>query len=295
MLSPARRHAGFTLVELVMVIALSGIVLVMIGVALSRPMEGYLAQNRRTELVDLAAGALVRLSRDVRLAVPNSLRVSADGRALGLMLTHEAGRYRPNRTGSTTLRFSGAAGCSDGLPADDCNAFFLLEPEADLNGEGWLVVNNVGAESNGVPVAGQNLWAYADGGVVTPDGVRFSAVGDPATGETRVSLSGLPTTGFAFNQPSPAWRVYFAREVVGYRCEGGRLWRYVTRTRSPSLPVALPAGAVPLVASVSECAGLFGYQSGSTQRAAILRVRLALGEAGESLRLLQQVHVDNAP
>lgn len=297
--SLARTAQGFTLVELVMVIALAGVVAVMVGVALSRPMEGYLAQGRRTELVDLASGALGRLARDVRLAVPNSLRVSSDGRGLELMLTHVAGRYRPNRAGSQTLRFAGDGTCSDSLPADDCNAFFLLEPNADINGGGWLVLNNVGAESNGVPEPGRNVWAYEPGGVITPDGVGFSSVADAGTAETRVTLTNLPAGGFGFEQPSPAWRVYYAREVVGYRCKGDRIWRYTTDQRSAGLPSSddnsLPAGAVPLVASVATCDQLFGYQPGSTQRAALLRIRLRLSEAGESLELLQQVHVDNAP
>lgn len=97
-----RRLRGFTLVELVMVIALAGLVGVMISTVLSRPMEGFIGQSRRAELVDIAAGALQRMSRDVRLAIPNSLRVSADGQAVELLLIHSAARYRPNRVAGKT-------------------------------------------------------------------------------------------------------------------------------------------------------------------------------------------------
>jgi len=93
-----QRLRGFTLVELVMVIALAGLVGVMISTVLSRPMEGFIGQSRRAKPWDIAAGALQRMSRDVRLAIPNSLRVSADGQAVELLLIHSAARYRPNRT-----------------------------------------------------------------------------------------------------------------------------------------------------------------------------------------------------
>ena len=69
----------------------------MVGAVLSRPLEGFVAQSRRAELVDIGTGALERMSRDIRMAVPGSLRVSADGQALELLLIHSAGRYLPNR------------------------------------------------------------------------------------------------------------------------------------------------------------------------------------------------------
>ena len=69
-----------------MVIALAGLVAVMISAVLMRPMQGFVDQSRRAELVDLAATALNRMARDVRLAVPNSVRVSADGNAVEMLL-----------------------------------------------------------------------------------------------------------------------------------------------------------------------------------------------------------------
>ena len=77
----AARQRGFTLVELILVIVLCGIVAAMVGAVLSRPLEGFVAQSRRAELVDIGAGALDRMTRDIRMAVPGSLRVSADGQA----------------------------------------------------------------------------------------------------------------------------------------------------------------------------------------------------------------------
>ncbi len=76
-----------------MVIALASVVAVMVSSVLSRPLEGFMAQSRRAELTDMAAIALNRMTRDIRLAVPNSLR-QPDANTLELLPIHEAGRYR---------------------------------------------------------------------------------------------------------------------------------------------------------------------------------------------------------
>ena len=80
-----RHRAGFTLVELVVVMIVSGIVASSVGVFMTRPTEGYNDLARRTTLVDAADLAARRLARDVRRALPNSLRVAAGGAALELM------------------------------------------------------------------------------------------------------------------------------------------------------------------------------------------------------------------
>lgn len=289
--------AGFTLVELVMVIAIAGVVAVMIGAVLSRPLEGFVGQSRRAELVDIAATSLNRVARDVRLAVPNSLRVSADGQALELLLIHSAARYRPNRVGSDGLRFSTALAGSCGSSTVDggCNNFQLLDATLDPAGANWLVLYNVGAESGGNPLAGANVWAPANPGVITPSGISFSVQGGAPAGEQLIALNNLPSAEFRFALASPQRRIYLAERVLGYRCAGGQLLRYSYTRLNSSIPATPPAGSDPqaLASQVSACR--FTYQPGTTQRAGLLSMSLTIREEGESLELLQQVHVDNAP
>ncbi len=287
---------GFTLVELVMVIALAGLVAVMVSTVLGRPMETFAAQSRRAELVDLGAGALQRLTRDVRLAVPNSLRVSADGQALELLLIHSAGRYRPNRNDSDGLRFGEAAvGCGSTTADLSCDSVQLLAPSIDLAGARWMVLYNVGAESGGAPVAGANVWKYANPGVITPSGTNFSLRAGPPSDESLVALGNLPPGGFRFALASPQRRLYLAERVVGYRCQGGELVRYTYEQLLENVPAAPPAGSDPQVLTddVSECR--FSYRAGTAQRGGLLSLLLGITQDGESLRLTQQVHVDNAP
>ncbi len=290
------KKRGFTLVELVMVIALAGLVAVMISTVLGRPMESFAAQSRRAELVDLGAGALQRMTRDVRLAVPNSLRVSADGQALELLLIHSAGRYRPNRNDSDGLRFGEAAADCGSTTADlSCDNVQLLAPSMDLDGARWMVLYNIGAESGGAPLAGANVWKFANPGVITPSGTAFSLRTGAPAGESLIALGNLPSGGFRFAMASPQRRLYLAERVVGYRCLNGELVRYSYDQLLESLPLSPPPGSNPqkLTGDVSQCR--FSYRGGTAQRGGLLSVELGIAQDAEVLRLSQQVHVDNAP
>ncbi|MDG9926321.1 type II secretion system GspH family protein [Pseudomonas sp. GD04045] len=290
---------GFTLVELVMVIALAGLVALMISTVLSRPLEGFAGQSRRAMLVDQAAGALNRMSRDVRLAIPNSLRVAANGQAMELLLIHSAGRYRPNRVGSEGLRFSSevAGSCGSSTTGGRCDSVQVLEPGLNLAGVNWMVLYNIGAVSGGVPAPGSNIWASTNNpGVITPTGTTFSLIAGAPAGESQIALGNLPSTGFRFAFASPQRRLYLADAVVGYRCQNGQLVRYSYSNQLPqTIPASPPVGSnpQPVVANVASCS--FVYQPGSSQRSGLLTLTLGLAQAGESLQLLQQVHVDNAP
>jgi MSHA biogenesis protein MshO len=295
----ATRANGFTLIELVLVITLSGIILAMIGAVLSHPLDGFLAQSRRGELVDQAAGAMNRLTRDVRLAVPNSLRVSADGSTVELLLIQNAVRYRANRDDSDGLSFSSeAAGtCASTTVGGRCDTVQVLDGAFDPTGALWMVMYNVGAESGGNPVVGSNLWAPANPGVITPTGTTFSQLAGAPTGESLIAVGNLPPTGFRFAYASPQQRLYLAQTVVGFSCKNGQLLRYTYNQLLSTLPTSPPAGSnpEPLAVNVDCSQTLFTYQAGSTERAGLLSLMLRITLEGESFQLLQQVHVDNAP
>ncbi len=302
-----RRLRGFTLVELVMVIALASVVAVMVSSLLSRPLEGFMAQSRRAELTDMAAIALNRMTRDIRLAVPNSLRVSdSDGDGYGdtleLLPIHEAGRYRanqlPNASGNIDLNSVRYDPPRCPPPPGTCQIEVLSPLDKPRVEESkWMVIYNIGAGSASAPQAGANVWAYGKPGVITPTGVGFGLEpAQPPENKQKLVLSGVQLDGFGFAYASPQHRFYLAKEVVGYKCvtEDGE-----TSLRRASFSDLRAAGTYEygnarwLVGSVSRCR--INYKPGTNTRNALVTIELGVKKGGEEVVLLQQVHVDNAP
>src|SRR5882757_4601532 len=85
---------GFTLVELVITIAVGSVVVAFMAMFIVTPMTIYTSQTRRAALVDAADSTLRFIGRDLRAALPNSVRVNASGNALELLATADGARYQ---------------------------------------------------------------------------------------------------------------------------------------------------------------------------------------------------------
>jgi MSHA biogenesis protein MshO len=79
-----RSAAGMTLIELVIVITLSAICVTFMTMFVVTPINAYNAQTQRAQLVDAADSALRLLSRDLRAALPNSVRIANERRTSSL-------------------------------------------------------------------------------------------------------------------------------------------------------------------------------------------------------------------
>lgn len=291
-----RRRAGFTLVELVVVMIVSGIVASSVGVFMTRPIEGYNDLARRTTLVDAADLAARRLARDVRRALPNSLRVAGGGAALELLHTVEGARYR-------AVPGVNPGGADHTAPSDVLSFF----GDASWNALGRLQALSF---SYGTPLpAGHRVAIYttdanltwsdaatgADPGVLSPAATSITIVDDGD--EDRIVLSAAHQFRFA----SPGRRLYVVDEPVSYLCDVGagtltRFSGYALASAQPTDPGAAPLAAAAAGVVTSRVAGCsFTYQPGTSQRAGTVTLDLSLSEAGETIRLLRHVHVGNVP
>ena len=175
----------------------------------------------------------------------------------------------------------------------------------------WNVLGRFGALAftYGVPLsAGHRVAVYPTGAAVYADaelGSNPGTITPAATSitvqvdddEDQVVLDSL----FTFRFESPQQRLYIVDTPVTYLCDlgAGTLTRYSgypIRQTQPILPTVPPlsAGASARVADrVTAC--VFSYQPGTSQRSALVTLELTVAEAAEQVRLLHQMHVENAP
>lgn len=296
MVTNYRAESGFTLVEAIMVIVITGILAGMVAVFIKAPVDSYFDMARRAELTDIADTATRRMVRDIRLALPNSVRnpTSGSDQCIEFMPTKAGGRYRASQTSvpdGDILDFSGVDASFDmlGLNAD-------MPASSQIVKDDIVVVYNDGFTGD----------AYTGSNAVKVDSV---GAGDTA-GTSKISLVaagvGTPFNGKTFPTASPANRFQVLSKdehVVSYACSGGTLFRYSRSLTSawakPADCAAMVAGAAAatLATGVSSCSIVYqapgsGLGGG---RFGIVSISLAVTQAGESVNLYQQVSVGSTP
>jgi MSHA biogenesis protein MshO len=267
----SRFQRGFTLIEAVIVIALTGIIAAMVAVFIREPVQGYFDTVRRAELTDVADTAARRISRDLHLALPNSVR-SSNPLAIEFLLTRTGGRYRAELD-------TGTEDILDFTAAD--SSFDLLGPPVTFAAGDQVVVYNLG-------ISGAD--AYEGNSASTHNRRPYAgAVGAPLSNVAITSANALP---FA----SPGNRFQVVDGPVSYVCDlgAGTLRRYSGYAIVPAQAIPPVGGSSALLAkNVSGCS--FTYQAGVTQRSGLVAIQLALTQDGETVSLHHEVHVSNVP
>lgn len=289
-----RREKGFSLIELIIVIVISGIISGIVTRFITQPVQGFIDLSRRATLVYSAESAIRRMQRDIRRALPNSIRVSGGGTAIEMIQTVEGARYRANPAPPP-------ADPSDRLEFETADTHFdVLGNLSSIGATGLRVaVYNTGdVDASGVPARGKNAYAQANAitgkNVVTPAGTAIT-ISDSGNNEDHINIAG----GFLFTSKSPANRVYLVNSGVSYICSSGQLRRYsnydFTNATQPNPPSSLDIENALMADNIANCS--FTYDAGSASRSGLMTLDLTVSDAatGESVRLLHQVHVDNAP
>ena len=293
----ARRRSGFTLVELIAVITLSSILGLVVWRNLSLPIRGFVDVKQRTAIVAMARLALGRMSRELTLALPNSVRISSDGLALEMLRTSAGGRYRaeavPSDAASNPLNLSATSDSFQTLGTwtiptsvrTSADVTACLAGSADC-----LAIYNTGIPSScAAQSAGTrtNAWCGDNlAGIV-------SAVA--ATGVITVNRA---AAGTVWPTGSPEQRFFVVDTAVSFICSGTSLRRYSGYALTSTQPIPPSVTGNLLADSVAACA--FSYQAGSATRAGLVNLSLTLSVTNpdgvvEKITLFDQVHLPNSP
>lgn len=282
-----KRSRGFTLVEMIMVIVITGIIGGMVAIFIRAPVQGYMDSARRADMTDIADSALRRIARDLRMALPNSVRITTVGSNtfLEFIPTIGGGRYRDSTDSlgaGNILNFSAADTSFDVLGAmppvatgDQIVIYNLGIPGADAYAGNTAATHNrravSGVAGNVISITSGNALPFDscvyEGGFVV-GGCRFQVV------QTPVTYVCIPAAGGV----------------------GGTLTRWQGYVIQSSQPATLPGAGTSSVMANNVSACTFAYDASVVaQRSGLVTMHLTITEQGESVSLYGATHVSNMP
>ena len=260
-----RANAGFSFVEMVVVIAVLGILAAGSVRFLHFAAEGYGAAGGRSELSNTASTAIARMAIEVEDALPNSERVS--GGCLEFVPVTSVTRY-------LTLPLASAG-----------STLLLVAP--DTSGATLAAARLVVDATSSARLYDTSLGHVTPLAVFTP----------PDAGGVVTATLSAPYT---FASESPQRRVYLVAAPVSFCVDGTRLFRYTNYGWLLSQPAVavLPATAPDrqlLADSVAAGSAPFVVLAPSLARNNIVALTLALDNGHDTLALQQSVYMRHVP
>jgi MSHA biogenesis protein MshO len=298
------KQRGFTLVEAIIVMVLTGILAGVMVLFIRQPVQNYVDAAARADLTDTADLALRRMARELRTALPNSIRTTFNNGVwyVQFIPTKAGGRYlsvEDNGTSGTPLSFTSTTAIT----------FSVVGPMPDgtstiVHGD-MIAIYNLG---NGI-IDADAYYAGETPNVNQTNRQTVDSVDDNAhtiTFDNGFNPFADPYVKGRTPNTSPEQRFHVISLPVTFRCEGnangtGTLVRTTTAFSAAQPMPALTAAMPRLATNVQEC-DFSAIQSGSLHSALIgMSLSLARPRVGgaanelETVTLVHQIHVDNTP
>lgn len=289
---------GFTLIELVMVIAITSILAVVLAVIIRPAFQAYLDVRNRAATVADTQAAMQMISQDVRLAVPNSVR-SPSALCVEVIPTSTGGAFRmaADTANDTPAGCTASATCSAPLDTSIATTVFdVLSTLTSSPSVGDSVV--VGNQDPSQVYSGSNR-------------ALITAVSTPRAtdGVARLTVS---ATQFPVGYADGRFDVVSqSTQAVTYVCDGadgtldsdgngkGTLYRrsaYGFNASLASCPTGVTlAGASVVAKSVKTCSFVYSPNQGSTQQNGLLSLQIQTTRSNETVTLISSVNVANVP
>ena len=292
---------GFTIVEMVTVIAITAIISAAIATFIRLPLQEYQDAQRRALISDAADTAFTRIKRDLQTALPNSVRVTSVGAVVYLefLQMRSGGRYRSSAplpqvaTSANTCPDTNANALADenvlqfGV-ADTCFTSLGTLPDLAtiLPNADSVVVYNLGAGFNS---------ADAYSAAATNNRSLITGVAAGAGGENVIRFA-----AHTFSLDSPGRRFQVISGPVSYVCDATPGVGTLTRISGYAISAAQqlpPVGASVLLAqNIGNCTITYD-QNVINQRVGVVSIWLSFSDAtsATAVNLFQQVQVSNVP
>ncbi len=267
-----KKASGFTLMELIIVIIIMGVMAVGIAGFIKLSTQTYLNVTERDELLANARFAVERLNREVRNALPNSMRTANN------VITNCL-EFVPITTSTVYTQIAVAP-----EPVTNTIAVipFKMSDSVDYN------CNDCGDVVIVYPL--DNSEVYQDHSDTA--GKAFEIESYLAINRSEIKLKQTAV----FTEDSPTNRAYIVNSPVSYCLNGGRLTRYVGYGFSGVQPLPPSTGSNSLMAEGLDFASSnFTVVEASLQRNAVVQIKLNFTRDGEQVVFDNAIHINNIP
>jgi len=268
---------GFTLIELVLVIVLLGVISVGISGFIGLSTQTYMNVSERDELINNARFVIERLNRELRNAVPNSVRVSdlsgiqcMDFVPISTSTIYTNIPVAPETASNqvTVIPFKAEDGVSD-YSCSSCLDLVIVYPNDTAS-------------------------IYDNHNDTTGRVFNLSDFSPPTTLNDEWTLS-IANGAVLFDRDSPTQRLYIANEQVSYCVFANKIYRYRNNIGgSQTLPPrARPVLMAEYLADIDNTDLPFTVLPATLQRNAVVQIKLHFLRNNEDIVFENEIHIKN--
>lgn len=267
---------GFTLLELIVVIVILGVMSVGIASFITLSTQTYLNVTERDDALSNARFVLERLNRELRDAVPNSVRINDNG-------VTQCIEFVPILASTTYLDIP--------VVPEPASASFTAIPFYDINGNPY-VCNGCADQVIVYPVSNSDVYNNHN----DSSGKVFN-VGNFSSAAINQWTLPIQNGAVTFDEESPTERLYIANQQISYCVSNGQIDRYSNIIGGAQ---TIPAAGNPVImaenlAPIDFNQAPFTILPATLTRNAIVQVNLHFTRDGEDYVFNNDIHINNVP